>query len=239
MRRAKQMTLGLKLDRRHENPGGDRTRMEQDLISELRRRGFRITTARRAVLSSLIGSEGHLTAEQVAHAVHETNPDVDTSTVYRTLGLFEDLGIVEHAHLGHGPAVYHLGRTHQHLVCEECGAVVDVPVAALDALARELRDQYGFQIRPGHFALMGNCSRHATDPTTGGTALDDREHDHDAPHSHEHLHDQSVHSHAHRQHDHDHVEHEHEHEHEGSADVHVHPHVHEAGLEGDHGHDHD
>ena len=64
-----------------------------------------------------------------------TNPDVDTSTVYRTLGLFEELGIVEHAHLGHGPAVYHLGQTHQHLVCEVCGTVIDVPVGALDALA--------------------------------------------------------------------------------------------------------
>ncbi len=90
-----------------------------------------------------------------------TNPDVDTSTVYRTLGLFEELGIVEHAHLGHGPAVYHLGRTHQHLVCEECGTVIDVPVSALDALAHELREGYGFQIRPGHFALTGRCAQHA------------------------------------------------------------------------------
>jgi Fur family ferric uptake transcriptional regulator len=134
--------------------------MDQDIISELRRRGYRITTARRAVLSSLVGATGHLTADQVAHTVKATNPDVDTSTVYRTLGLFEDLGIVEHAHLGHGPAVYHLGKTHQHLVCEECGTVIDVPVEALDALARELRQGYGFQIRPGHFALTGRCDQH-------------------------------------------------------------------------------
>lgn len=134
--------------------------MDQDIISDLRRSGYRITTARRAVLSSLLGSTGHLTADQVAQTVKATNPDVDTSTVYRTLGLFEELGIVEHAHLGHGPAVYHLGRTHQHLVCEECGAVIDVPLDALDALAHELRESYGFQIRPGHFALTGRCEQH-------------------------------------------------------------------------------
>src|SRR6478752_271276 len=108
--------------------------MDPDIISQLREKGYRITTARRAVLSSLLDSSGHLTADQVAHSVKATNPDVDTSTVYRTLG------IVEHAHLGHGPAVYHLGKTHQHLVCEVCGAVIDVPVGALDELARELRD---------------------------------------------------------------------------------------------------
>jgi Fe2+ or Zn2+ uptake regulation protein len=131
-----------------------------EVISELRRNGYRITTARRAVLRALANSSDHLTAEQVAHAVQADSPDVDTSTVYRTLHLFEELGIVEHAHLGHGPAVFHVGRIHQHLVCEECGSVIDVPVSALDDLARELRDGYGFDIRPGHFALMGRCARH-------------------------------------------------------------------------------
>jgi Fe2+ or Zn2+ uptake regulation protein len=134
--------------------------MDDEVIAELRGKGYRITTARRAVLRALSGSGDHLTAEQVARAVHADSPDIDTSTVYRTLNLFEELGIVEHAHLGHGPAVYHLGKTHQHLVCEVCGAVVDVPVSALDDLARELRDGYGFEIRPGHFALMGRCARH-------------------------------------------------------------------------------
>jgi Fe2+ or Zn2+ uptake regulation protein len=134
--------------------------MDDEVISELRGKGYRITTARRAVLRALSGTRDHLTAEQVARAVHADSPDIDTSTVYRTLNLFEELGIVEHAHLGHGPAVYHVGKTHQHLVCEECGAVIDVPVSALDDLARELRDGYGFEIRPGHFALMGRCARH-------------------------------------------------------------------------------
>jgi len=155
--------------------------MDEDLIVELRRQGYRITTARRAVLRALVDSHDHLTADDVAHAVQARHPDVDTSTVYRTLTLLEDAGIVEHGHLGHGPAVYQLGRTHQHLVCEECGAVLDIPVAALDGLARKLREQYGFEIRPGHFPLMGRCTKHA----------DADAHAHDTTHSHaprEHSH---------------------------------------------------
>jgi len=153
--------------------------MEPDLVAELRRRGHRVTTARRAVLTTLLESSDHLTADQIAEAVKRRNPDIDTSTVYRTLGLFEELGFVEHAHLGHGAAVYQLGRTHQHLVCEECGAVVDIPVSALDDLARNLRTGYQFEIRPGHFPLLGRCSRH-TDAAARDTvhSHSQREHTH-------------------------------------------------------------
>ena len=129
------------------------------LIDELRRLGYRVTTARRAVLNSLLGSSGHHTADQIAHEVQAWYPHIDSSTVYRTLNLFEDLGIVEHAHLGHGPAMYHLGKTHQHLVCEACGAVIDVPIGTLDDLARTLQDEYGFTLHAGHFARHGSLRR--------------------------------------------------------------------------------
>ena len=87
------------------------------------------------------------------------NPEIHLSTVYRTLEALEAFGLVEHTHVGHGPAVYHLGAPHQHLVCETCGAVLDVDAAVLDDLRAQLRTRFGFRLHVGHFAMLGRCSR--------------------------------------------------------------------------------
>src|SRR5437016_10085059 len=93
----------------------------EELLDRLRAQGGRVTTARRLVVSTLIGATSHVTAEDLAATIHERHPEIHLSTVYRTLDSLERLGIVEHTHIGHGPSVYHVGVTHQHLVCEACG----------------------------------------------------------------------------------------------------------------------
>ena len=132
----------------------------EELLDRLREHGSRVTTARRLVISMLIGATSHVTAEELAATIHEQHPEVHLSTVYRTLDSLEKLGIVEHTHVGHGPAVYHVGVTHQHLVCEECGAVTDVPARLLADVQEALRQQYGFELHVGHFALLGRCASH-------------------------------------------------------------------------------
>jgi Fur family ferric uptake transcriptional regulator len=83
---------------------------------------------------------------------------VALSTVYRSMEALEELGFVEHLHIGHGPAVYHLAdEQHLHLVCESCGAVTELPTSTLDAIGEEIRKRHRFQIAPRHFALSGRC----------------------------------------------------------------------------------
>jgi Fur family ferric uptake transcriptional regulator len=130
------------------------------LLGRLRAQGGRVTTARRLVVSTLVGATSHVTAEDLAATIHERHPEIHLSTVYRTLDSLEKLGIVEHTHVGHGPAVYHVGVTHQHLVCEECGAVIDVPTDLLEGVGGSLLQQYGFELHIGHFALLGRCASH-------------------------------------------------------------------------------
>ena len=128
------------------------------ILVELRAAGGRMTTARRALVTALVAADGHVTADDLAETVQRDHPDVHRSTIYRTLDALEQLGIVDHVHLGHGRAVYHLtDDPHQHLVCEACGEVTEAPDELFVPLALRLRAEYGFTIRPNHFAVLGRC----------------------------------------------------------------------------------
>jgi Fe2+ or Zn2+ uptake regulation protein len=128
------------------------------VLDALRASGVRITAPRRAVVTALVESADHVTADELAERVQAAEPDVHLSTVYRTLDALEKLGVVTHVHMGHGRAVYHLSESmHTHAVCEDCGMVVELPDDVLDAVRDRLRSETGFEVDPHHFALVGRC----------------------------------------------------------------------------------
>jgi len=124
----------------------------------MRDRGVRLTLARRSLLEQLVAAEAHLTAEALSDRVQSSVGGVHRATIYRSLEALERAGVVEHVHLGHGPAVYHLADDlHQHLVCESCGAVIEAPAGLLVGAQRRLAAT-GFRLRAHHFALLGRCA---------------------------------------------------------------------------------
>jgi Fe2+ or Zn2+ uptake regulation protein len=130
----------------------------EQALDLFRAHGSRITTSRRLLLRCLFGNTSHRTAEDLAAEVQALAPDVNLSTIYRNLEELERLGVVIHAHFGHGPAVYHLAsERHGHFVCAVCGAVVEAPEGFFDALARNARRQLDFTIDPRLFAVLGLC----------------------------------------------------------------------------------
>jgi Fur family transcriptional regulator, ferric uptake regulator len=136
--------------------GKDRVEEALDL---LRARGGRITTSRRLLLQRLFETSAHRTAEDLAAEVQASAPDVHLSTIYRNLDELERLGVVVHAHLGHGPATYHLASdSHGHFVCESCGGMSEAPAALFGQLAKSARSRFGFRIDPRHFAVLGQCA---------------------------------------------------------------------------------
>jgi Fur family ferric uptake transcriptional regulator len=129
-----------------------------DALAVFRERGGRITSSRRLLLQALFNNPEERTAEELAEEIHRVAPDVNMSTVYRNLDELEQVGVVVHAHLGHGPAVFSLAAlAHGHLVCEECAAVIEIPAELFDTLAWTARTRYGFDIHPHHFAVLGRC----------------------------------------------------------------------------------
>ena len=124
-----------------------------DLTAALRARGLRVTPQREQVLEAVRGL-GHATPEQI----HEAVPDVDLTTIYRTLELLEQIGMIKHAHLGHGaPAYRPADDDHIHVVCHTCGSVVDAPPDLVDALAARLHAESGFLLDRSHFTVFGRC----------------------------------------------------------------------------------
>ena len=130
-----------------------------ELVERLRTAGVRITAPRRMVLRALVEAGSHVTAEELHRRVRDQLPDVSPSSVYRTMDLLAAHGIVEHVHLGHGPAQYHLtDEEHAHLVCNGCHAVVELEPALSRPFAKRVAADLGFDLDLRHFALTGWCS---------------------------------------------------------------------------------
>lgn len=126
--------------------------------AELRRRGYRLTPQRQLVLEA-VGALGHATPEEIVTAVRRTASGVNISTVYRTLELLEELGLVQHAHLGHGASTYSVTSDddHVHLVCRDCGGIEEAPPSVVGPVVAELAATRGFTVDVGHFAVFGRC----------------------------------------------------------------------------------
>ena len=132
--------------------------MPDDIYASIRAAGGRITQPTRIVVDILGRSDAHLSADDLIDECDRRAPGTAPSTVYRVLQRLDQLRIVEHIHPGSGPAFYHLrDRDHAHLVCEMCGAVIDIPDRLLDPIADVAHREHGFAVRGRHAAVLGNC----------------------------------------------------------------------------------
>jgi len=133
-----------------------------DLVAVLRDQGLRITQPRISVCTVIAERHGeHLTAVSIFEAVqHSSESDIDIATVYRTLDVLEEAGVLEHGHIGHGPTVYHLAEDadHQHLVCSRCGTTTTIPTDHMAAMLQGITAATGFEPNVQHFALSGLCA---------------------------------------------------------------------------------
>ncbi|MET0864405.1 MAG: transcriptional repressor [Nakamurella sp.] len=131
-------------------------------ILRLRNQDHRITGARRAVIETLARRGGHPTAPELSAEIEQRYPGIHLATVYRTLEVLTELGVVTHVHMSHGATAYHLAgigssENHLHAQCRICGRVFDLPADMLDDIRLRLALDNDFDLDPNHVALSGAC----------------------------------------------------------------------------------
>lgn len=130
------------------------------ILGLLKPRGLRITPQRRAIVSEVMAADGHITATAVAKRLQKRIPGVNPSTVYRTLDLLEEVGVLAHTHFESGAGYHRRTETpHLHLICAECGSEDSLPIAEAERLRTTIVKNHGFKPDLTHFAISGLCSR--------------------------------------------------------------------------------
>lgn len=133
--------------------------MSVDVLEQrLREHGYRVTVQRRAVFDA-VAALGHGTHEELLRHAQTVDSSLNLSTVYRNLEVLEEIGLVRHAHLGHGSPTYHLADQHRHLhlVCSKCKEILEVSVEMANPLVEQLKAEHGFAVDIDHFAIQGLC----------------------------------------------------------------------------------
>lgn len=135
------------------------------LKEELKKKGYKLTPQRRAIVDTIIENEGkHLTVEEIYDEVKKDCPEIGLATVYRTILLLEELQIVYKLDLNDGCSRYEMVHKdeihrHHHLICTKCGSVIEVQGDLLENLEVKIEEQYNFKIKDHSVKFFGICQK--------------------------------------------------------------------------------
>lgn len=135
------------------------------LKEDLKQKGYKLTPQRRAIVDTIIEKEGeHLTAEEIYDEVKKNCPEIGLATVYRTILLLEELGVICKLDLNDGCSRYEIvhkdeNHRHHHLVCNECRGVVEVQDDLLEELEDVIEKSYAFKILDHSVKFFGVCEK--------------------------------------------------------------------------------
>ncbi|CUU46418.1 MULTISPECIES: Fur family transcriptional regulator [Clostridium] len=133
------------------------------LKEDLKKKGYKLTPQRRSIVDTIIENEGqHLTAEEIYDSVKKSCPEIGLATVYRTILLLEELGVISRLDLNDGCSRYeivHSNETHRHhhLICNICHKVLEVQDDLLEDLESGIEKQYKFKILDHSVKFFGVC----------------------------------------------------------------------------------
>jgi len=131
-----------------------------DVRDQLRARGLRWTPQRRTLIEVLSQTDGHVTGAELIERCRALDPTTTPSTVYRTLDVLEELGLLSHSHGADGREEFHVRpvAAHGHLHCIGCGTTWEIGSDEAASLVRTLEHQRSFAVDLSHLSIAGRCS---------------------------------------------------------------------------------
>jgi Fur family ferric uptake transcriptional regulator len=127
---------------------------------QLRARGLRWTPQRRTLNDVLSRADGHVTGAELNERCRRIDPTTIPSTVYRTLDVLEELGMLRHSHGADGREEFHVQpmATHGHLHCRSCGTTWEVPADEASVIVETMQRGRGFAVDLSHLSIGGQCA---------------------------------------------------------------------------------
>lgn len=135
----------------------------------LRARGLRWTPQRRRLVQVLAGTAGHVTGAELVERCRELDATTTPSTVYRTLDVLEELGLIRHGHGPRGQEEFHVlpAREHGHLYCAACGGSWELEADEAGSFVASIEARRGFRVNLSHVTVVGTCGRCREAATSG------------------------------------------------------------------------
>ncbi len=134
-----------------------------DLLNTLKKNGYRITKSRKLICELLESDiHFHFNVKQLHQKINLlSNSNIDRTTIYRTLVALEELGLLQHSHIPHKPAIYFLNNNNQnvHLICETCDKIVDIENHSINSINLILQNDTNFHTINNNFVYIGKCSK--------------------------------------------------------------------------------
>jgi Fur family ferric uptake transcriptional regulator len=126
---------------------------------QLHQRGLRWTPQRRLLVDVLSRTAGHITGAELVERCREADPQTTPSTVYRTLDVLEEIGLIRHAHGLDGREEFHVRpvQEHGHLHCKVCHRAWELSADEVASLVAEMAATRGFHVDLGHLSVVGTC----------------------------------------------------------------------------------
>ncbi|MGL5347480.1 MAG: Fur family transcriptional regulator [Peptostreptococcaceae bacterium] len=136
-----------------------------DILKEkLKETGFKITPQRRAIVDILLKNNSeHLSSEEIYDLVRVECPEIGLATVYRTMQLLDEVGVISKLNLDDGCIRYELSldkddcHNHHHLICKKCGKIMEVKEDLLDSIEKQIQEIYKFNIVDHDVKFYGTC----------------------------------------------------------------------------------